>query len=299
MTGSISTYTAPRTVDDYLRQLRVALEGAPPALIQDALGDAEDYLREEVALDAYKPESEVVARVTRSFGLPGEVAAEYRAVEQRFERRHNLAPAGPRKGFFSIALDAQAWAGLLYALIALPIGILYFTWVITGVSLSAGLAILIIGVPFTLLFLASIRILALLEGRLIEMLLGKRMPRRLPSDETVKGLWPRVGAMLSDRRTWSTMFYMILQLPLGITYFVVAVTGLALSLGLATGPAIEVLFDVKIFFVNAPIDRFLDTPLGMAVGMIAGLLLFFLMLHLIRGITWLHARYAEATLVKT
>lgn len=290
---------APRTVDDYLRQLRAALAGAPPALIQDALADAEDYLREEVALDSYKPESEIVARVTRSFGRPEEVAAEYRAVEQRFERRHN-----PRRargsGFFSIALDPRAYGGLLYALVALPIGILYFTWVVTGVSLSAGLAILVIGVPFTLLFIVSVRLFALLEGRIVELLLGQRMPRRLPSDETVRGLWPRIRAMLMDRRTWSTMFYMLLQLPLGIAYFVITVTGLALSLSLVAAPVAELIAGRDfVNFGDTGLDAFSETPLGGGLMMLVGFLLFFVVLHVLKALTRLHARYAEATLVKT
>lgn len=298
--------TAPRTVDDYLRQLRAALEGAPPALIQDALGDAEDYLREEVLLDAYKPESEVVARVTRAFGRPEEVAAEYRAVEQRFERRQNSGERRPRRGFFAVALDPRAYGGLLYALVALPVGILYFTWVVAGLSLSAGLAILIIGVPFTLLFIASVRFIALMEGRIVEMLLGKRMPRRLPSDETVKGLWPRIRMILRDRRTWSTMLYMVLQLPLGIFYFFVALIGIASSLLLITRPFIDILggdagdaFLKKVVIITPSIDQFGQTPLGMGVMIIAGFVLFFLVLHLMRGLAILHARYAEATLVKT
>ena len=40
---------APRSIDEYLKQLRAALAGADPALIQDALYDAEEYLRAEVA----------------------------------------------------------------------------------------------------------------------------------------------------------------------------------------------------------------------------------------------------------
>jgi len=300
MSPMISAQAAPRTVDDYLRQLRAALDGAPPALIQDALGDAEDYLREEITLDAYKPESEIVARVTRVFGRPEDVASEYRAVEQRFERRQNNGERRPRRGFFSVALDPRAYGGMLYGLIALPVGILYFTWVVAGLSLSAGFAILIIGVPFTLLFIASVRIIALMEGRIVEMLLGKRMPRRLPSDETITGLWPRIGAMLQDRRTWSTMFYMVLQLPLGVAYFAITVTGLALSLSLVVAPFAEAVVGRNLIqFGNSAIDRFSATPLGMGVMMIAGFVLFFLVLHLMRGLTILHARYAEATLVKT
>lgn len=289
---------APRTVDEYLRQLRAALTGAPPALIQDALADAEDYLREEVALDSFKPESEIVARVTRSFGRPEEVAAEYRAVEQRFERRHAPRRAAGR-GFFGVALDPRAYGGLLYALVALPIGIFYFTWIVTGTALSAGLAVLVIGVPFTLLFIVSVRLFALLEGRIVELLLGQRMPRRLPSDEPVRGLWPRIRAMLTDPRTWSTMFYMVLQLPLGIAYFVIAVTGLALSLTLVAGPFVEQIVGRNFIMFGWPeLDAFSETVLGGGLMMLAGFLLFFVVLHVLRAMTMLHARYAEATLVR-
>ena len=299
MSPMTATQTIPRTVDDYLRHLRLALAGAPPALIQDALADAEDYLREEVAIEAFKPESEIVARVCRSFGSPEDVAAEYRGVEQRFERRHARPASRRRNGFFSIALDPKAYGGLLYALLALPIGILYFTWVVTGVSLSAGFAILIIGVPFTLLFVASVRMFALLEGRIVELLLGQRMPRRLPSDDVVRGMWPRIRAMLTDRRTWSTMFYMILQLPLGIAYFTITVAGLALSLSLVVGPTVELITGQNIIrFGNGWIDRFSESALGQAAMMVVGFILFFIVLHLLRALTFLHARYAEATLVK-
>ncbi|MCC6919157.1 MAG: sensor domain-containing protein [Alphaproteobacteria bacterium] len=299
MTPMATGHSAPRTVDDYLRQLRAALEGATPALIQDALADAEDYLREEVSLGSYKPESEILARVVRSFGTPQEVAAEYRAVETRFERRHVRAERTRGKGFFSIAFDPQAYGGLLYALLALPIGIAYFTWVVTGVSLSAGLAVLIIGVPFTLLFIASCRLIALLEGRIVETLLGKRMPRRLPTEERrITGVWPRIRAMLTDARTWSTMFYMVLQLPLGVAYFVIAVVGLTLSVGLVTGPFIEAIVGRNVIFLSPAIDRFADTPLGMGVMMVVGFLLFFVLLHLMKALSGLHARYAEATLVR-
>ena len=41
--------TAPRTIAEYLEQLRAALRGADPALIQDALYDAEEHLRAELA----------------------------------------------------------------------------------------------------------------------------------------------------------------------------------------------------------------------------------------------------------
>ena len=46
------------------------------------------------------------------------------------------------------------------------------------------------------------------------------------------------------------------------------------------------------------LDNFTDSFVGGAAMMALGFLLFFLVLHALRGMTWLHARYAEATLVR-
>ena len=42
--------------------------------------------------------------------------------------------------------------------------------------------------------------------------------------------------MLADVRTWTTLAYLVLMLPLGIVYFTVAVTGLALSAAFIGAP---------------------------------------------------------------
>src|SRR6202012_4126680 len=95
---------------------------------------------------------------------------------------------------------------------------------------------LIIGIPFALLFTGSIRALSPIEGRLVEGLLGVRMPRRLAAlKQTDETLFPRIKDGLSDSRTWSWMFYFVLMLPLGIAYFVTAVVGLSVSLGMTAG----------------------------------------------------------------
>ena len=98
-----------------------------------------------------------------------------------------------------------------------------------------GFAVLIIGIPFFLLFVGSVRLLALVEGRIVEALLGVRMPRRLPAPSSETRLWDRIKDALTDIRTWSSLFYMFLMLPLGIVYFVIAVVGLSVSGGLLFG----------------------------------------------------------------
>ena len=64
----------PTTIADYLEQLRRALAGADPALVQDALYDAEEYLRSELAENPGKSESEVITSVAGNYGAPEEVA---------------------------------------------------------------------------------------------------------------------------------------------------------------------------------------------------------------------------------
>src|SRR5687768_10813907 len=166
----------------YLAQVRDALGDADPALVQDALYDAEEYLRSELAENPGVDEATVVARVARSYGAPEEVAEIYRDTEAKVAKALRTPSAPPRRSalgrFFGVIADPRAYAGLFYMVLALATGIAYFTVAVTGVSLSAGLSILIIGVPFAILFVGIVRLLSLVEGRIVETLLGVRMPRR-------------------------------------------------------------------------------------------------------------------------
>ena len=172
----------PTTIEQYLEQIRAALGAADPALIQDALYDAEEHLRAERAEHPDETEAAVLARVAGSYGSPVEVAAIYLDTEVTVARALRSPPPTPRKGaiarFFGVAADPRTYGALFYMLLSLATGIFYFTWVVTGLSLSAGLFILIIGIPFLVLFLATVRVLSLVEGRIVETMLGERMPRR-------------------------------------------------------------------------------------------------------------------------
>ena len=76
----------PRSIDEYLRALRAALGGEDPALIQDALYDAEEYLRAEVAANPGVPEADVLERIARTYGRPEEIASAYRDTEVKVAR---------------------------------------------------------------------------------------------------------------------------------------------------------------------------------------------------------------------
>src|SRR3979490_182011 len=87
------TRSAPRSIDQYLRRLREELAGADAALIQDALYDAEEYLRAEVAAHPGQSESDVLELIASTSGAPDEVAAAYRDTEVKVK----AAMTAPRK----------------------------------------------------------------------------------------------------------------------------------------------------------------------------------------------------------
>jgi uncharacterized membrane protein len=295
--------SAPRSIEQYLKALREELAGEDAALIQDALYDAEEYLRAEVAAHPDKSESDVLELIASTYGAPDEVASAYRDTEAKVK----AAMTAPRKiansgagAFFGVFLDPRAYTSLFFMLLSLATGVIYFTFAVTGLSLSAGLAVLVIGLPFFLVFMALTRVVSLAEGRLIEAMTGERMPRRPVHQGVAEGFWSRVGQMLKDRRTWTTLAYLILMLPLGIVYFVMAVVGLSLSLSFIFAPLAGLA--ERLGWVDLPGDMYmnpvwLDSLWALPLMVLAGVVLLTLLMHLARGVGRLHAMYAKALLV--
>ncbi|WP_458069103.1 sensor domain-containing protein [Rhodanobacter sp. BL-MT-08] len=306
-----SSAGAPRTIVEYLNQLRAALRGADPALIQDALYDAEEHLRAELADQPGRDEATMLQHVVGSYGAPGEVADIYRDQEIKIQRAIRPPPVPRRRSlagrFFGVAADPRTYGALFYMLLSLATGSLYFSWAVLGLSLSLSLAILIIGIPFIVLFFSSVRGLSLLEGRTVEALLGVRMPRR-PAYPAQAGqsLFKRIGAMFTDGRTWTTLFYMLLMLPLGIVYFTLAVTLLAVSLLLLLAPIALALQDAGLAHLFVDSQLTVDWGFGAhvpawreAIAMsVIGFLLIFIALHLVRGLGKLHGQLAKHLLVQ-
>ena len=293
----------PETVRAYLEQLRRALKGAAPGLISDALADCEEHLNTEIAQNPELDETTILASVVETYGSPQEIAEEYRDMEATISTPFPQSEQQERRryGFFNVISDPRTYGALLYMLLALITGIFYFTWTIVGISLTAGFAILILGIPFALLFVGSIRMLSHVEGRIVEGLLGVRMPRRLPSTApSDESIWTRIKEALIDVRTWTSMFYLLLMLPLGIVYFVTAVVGLSVSLGVSGAAIYALITNHSNFQVDAVpwLDHLLHTAPGLMLAALVGVLLFFVVLHIARGVGWLHGRIAEGLLVR-
>jgi hypothetical protein len=293
-----------KEIETYLRRLRDALRGADRATIQDALADAEEHLT--TAFERARTEDprasaeEIFASVIEEYGSPEEVAMAYKDIETRVSPA--LAPSKHTSGrsaasrFFGVVADPRAYGALIYMLLSMITGIFYATWAITGISLSAGLIILVIGLPFLTVFLISVRGIGLIEGRIVEAMLGIRMPRRPVFLTKNLTWWRRVKTVFSDRTTWTAFVYMILLLPLGIIYFTIALSLLILSAALVVEPILWYGFHFPVMTTGG-YTYYIPGWLMPLVVCLGGLL-FVLSLHLARWLGAVHGRFAKKLLVR-
>lgn len=291
-------------INEYLDRLEKALAGADPATVRDALGDAEEHLRS--ALDAASlesqgiPEDETLRGIIDDYGTPEEVADAYRRIEKFSTPVLAGGKANGKKSaaarFFGVLVDPRAYAAMFYMLFSLVTGIIYFTWAVTGLSMSAGFALLIIGIPFFGLFLLSVQGLMLVEGRIIEALSGIRMPRRPATIRKNLGMWEKFVSIVKDRRTWKSILYMIVQLFLGIIHFTVTVTLLAFSLSFILRPILEYRFDLPMMHLGH--TSYWTPGWFMPFMVLFGVLLLVVSMHAARGMTRLHGRWAKFMLVR-
>lgn len=294
----------PDSVRGYLAELRRALKGAPKGLIADALADCEEHLNMEIAQNPDMSEAAVLAQVVETYGSPQEIAEEYRdmeaAISTPFPKQPDAEISG-HGGFFGVVSDPKTYGALLYMLLSLITGIFYFVWAVVGLSISLSTSILIFGIFIALLFIASIRLLSHVEGRIVEGLLGVRMPRRLPSPAAAdEKIWTQITGALSDVRTWTSIAYLLLMLPLGVIYFVLGIVGLTLSVGVVGTSLYSLISNEPHFSMSEwpVLEHFLNTAPGLFLLLFAGIAIFFLVLHMARAIGWMHGKIAEILLVR-
>ena len=118
----------------------------------------------------------------------------------------------------------------------------------------------------------------------------------------------RIKAMFVDPRTWGTLLYFLLMMPLGIVYFTIAVTLLALSLTSIAAPLAIWFGDVTTNMdmggwqlLNVDGNTITTSLQGWETPflLIAGVLLLFVTMHIARGIGSLHGQLAKHLLVKS
>lgn len=291
-------------VDKYLKQLKQGLRGCDPAIIQDALSDAEEFL--STALQSSREENpdiseaEALAPIIDKYGSPDEIASAYKEIESRIPT--SLTSYAPRRDriflsrFLGIYGDAQAWAAVLYLISSIVTGCLFGLWTLLGAGISLCALFLIIGLPLLGLYLLSLRGIALIEGRIVEALLGIRMPRKPIFIQKDLSLSKKLRLLLTESLTWRTFIYLITRFPLGLLYSFGLLILFAFSIKFITYPVLASVFDRGL--INIGGHKYSTFVYFYPFVSLIGFLSLTITLHLAKSVGKLHGRYAKSMLVK-
>ena len=208
--------------------------------------------------------------------------------------------------FFGVIADPQSYLNIFYLLLGLPLGIFYFVFFVTGISLGFGLLVVWVGVPILVLVLFGSWAMCQFERLLTIKLLKEAIPpmARKRQTEAVRpglsteerlfiGVWRRLKHHLSDRLTWTGIFYLLLKFPAGIATFVMAVVLISVSGALLGAPAyywVDEGIEFGIWQVDVLWEALILT--------LAGIPAVFIALHLMNGTAFLSGKLARLMLGK-
>ncbi len=220
---------APRSIDQYLRQLREELAGA-----RFRAHSRCSVRRGGIpARGSGGPSGQIRIRCARADRLHLRRARRSRRAYRDTEAKVKAAMATPRKEANVPArpiLRCVPGPPRLYLLVLHAVGARHRHHLFHAGGHRAFAVGAAFGAGHWRAFLSDVhgvcRVVSLAEGRLIEAMTGVRMPRRPVYQSKALKFWERIGEMLKDPRTWTTIAYFILMLPIGILYFVTALVGL-------------------------------------------------------------------------
>jgi len=179
------------------------------------------------------------------------------------------------------------WKTLLFHLVSLPIAIFYFVLAVTGIALSIGLLIVVVGFFLGYGVLWLIHGMAPLEGWLVSKLLDTPIRASLPEP---RGTFiERYKKMLTSPSTWSRVAYVPLKLLTAVVGFGFAVTAVS-SVALLATPVFynQEWFDMSITNSWA-VDTMGEAILVALIGLIVSWIFFYLS-YLVGRLTAIVAR---------
>jgi hypothetical protein len=185
----------------------------------------------------------------------------------------------------------QTYRNVAYLALALPLGIVEFTFLVAGLALGLGLLITWFGLAVLLATLGGAFVLARFERRLATSLLGTEIPAAAPVADGATGIPGRLLAHLSRRTTWTSLGYLAAKLPLATVSFVLAATALTLSVGLLVAPFTSG-YDHAVVLFGWDVDTLPEALASAAAGITALLLA----AHLVNALAAVWARLSRALL---
>ena len=204
--------------------------------------------------------------------------------------------------FFGVAVRGQTYLNMLYLLMSFPLGILYFVFLVTGLSVGISLMIVWVGLLILLAVFAAWYGLLVFERQLAMWLLKTEIPPMVRQDVPQASLWQKFVAAIQNSVAWKGLVYLFARFPMGIFSFVVLISLLALSASLIAAPfyypyVAELQPQVVMSINGTSYSQWLiDTPVEAALACLAGILTMLASMHVFNGMAWISGKFARVML---
>jgi len=200
--------------------------------------------------------------------------------------------------FFEVLWSRQAYLNLVYLLAAFPLGVLYFIFLVTGLSTGLSLTIVWVGIPALLAVGVGCWALASFERLLAILCLKEEIPPMKEAPPPAPGPWAFLKAYLTHPVTWKSPLFLLLKFPLGTATFSILAVLLTLTLALLTLPLTYERVDIQFAGFLSPgrvfwqVDGAWEALLGTAVGLV----LWPATLWIGNRLAWIHGKFARIML---
>lgn len=175
------------------------------------------------------------------------------------------------RNIFGVFIQLQTYLNILYLLLAFPLGLGYFVFLVTGLALGLGLFITWFGVIILLLVLGVSWALTVLERELAIRMLGIEIPPMSRGNTVIgQSIWRRLLTHLANPVTWTGLIYLIFKFPVGVSSFVVTVVLISVPLGFVTAPIYYRWAEINFGFwtIDTLPEALALVPVGLVVGII-------------------------------
>jgi hypothetical protein len=141
--------------------------------------------------------------------------------------------------FFGVVAQPDSYRSIAFLLIGLPLGTIWFTVLVTGISVALSmLVVALLGIPMLVGLWYVTRACANVERSVANALVGQHLPRSSMHSPHRGNLWVRLRAMTRDRDCRRELGYLMLRFPVGVATFTAAVTAIATPLMVAYAPIV-------------------------------------------------------------
>ena len=207
--------------------------------------------------------------------------------------------ARPGRRFIHVVVEPRTYQNLVYLLVGLPLGTIWFSVLSAGLAVGAGMVVVALtGIPVLLGMWYVSRAFANTERVMANALLATTLEPAAFGPHGRGNPWQRLRALTADRQRTRELWFLLLRFPAGVATFALAVTARTLPFALAYAPLVARIDGAEPFGSWSHSDRLeqiFDSAWSWGTVPLAAITLL-VDLHVTNAVADASARWAERSL---